>query len=105
MKIRNLNTRLSTVNCKCRFFDGPISKHFNHYIQPTLNEKNVKTDIAVLHMGRTDILNAEDDKDLISETVIDIAKKCVRFGVKEVFVSSVTFNSRHGSTFIVLQCS
>ena len=55
-------------------------------------------------MGTTDILNAEADKDLIAESVIDIAKKCVRFGVKDVFVSSVTFNTRHGSTFIVLQC-
>ena len=98
--IRNLNTRLSTANCKCRFFGGATSKHFHHYIQPTLNEKNVKTDIAVLHMGTNDILNAEGDKDLIAESVIDIAKECVRVGVKHVFVSSVTVNTRRSSAFI-----
>ena len=88
-----MNTRLSTAKCKCRFLGGAIPKHFHHYIQPTLNEKNVKTDIAVLHMRTNDILNAEADKDLIAESVIDIAKACVRFGVKDVFISSVTVNT------------
>ena len=73
INIRNLNTWLSTANYKCRCFGGATSKHFHHYIQPRLNEKNVKTDIAVLHMGTNDILNAEGDKDLIAESVIDIA--------------------------------
>ena len=100
INIRNLTTRLSTANCKCHFFGGATSKHFYHYIQPTLNEKNVKTDIAVLHMGTNDILNAEGDKDLIAESVIDIAKECVRLDVKDVFVSSVTANTRRSSTFI-----
>ena len=88
MNIRNLNTRLSTANCKCRFFGGATSK--DHYIQPTLNGKNVKTDIAVLLMEAHDILKTEADKDLIAESVTDIAKECVRLGVKNVFVSSVT---------------
>ena len=65
-----------------------------------LNEKNIKTDIAVLHMGTNDILNAEGDKDLIAESVIDIAKECVQLGVKDVFVSSVTVNTRRSSAFI-----
>ena len=100
INIRNLNTRLSTANCKCRFFGGATSKHFHHYIQSTLNGKNVKTDIAVLHRGTNDIPNAEDDKDLIVESVADIGKECVRLGVKYVFVSSVTVNTRSSSAFI-----
>ena len=65
INIRNLNTRLSTAKCKCRFFGGATSKHFhNYYIQQTLNEKNFETDFTVLHMGANDILNAEGDKDL-----------------------------------------
>ena len=39
INIRNLNTRLSTANCKCRFFGGATSKHFHQHILPTLNEK------------------------------------------------------------------
>ena len=30
INIRNLNTRPSNVNCKCRFFGGATSKHFHH---------------------------------------------------------------------------
>ena len=100
INIWNLKTRLSTANCKCSFFGGATSKHFHHYIQPTLNKKNVKTDIAVLHMGTNGILNAEGDKDLITESVIDIAKECVRLDVKDVFVSSVMINTRRSSAFI-----
>ena len=101
INIRNLNTRFSTAHCKCRYFGGATSKHLHYYIQPTLNEKNVKTDIAVLHMGTNDFLNAEGDKYLIVESVIDIAKECVWLGVKDVFVSNVTVNTRCSSAFIM----
>ena len=50
--------------------------------------------------GQNDILNADGDKNLIAESVIDIAKECVRMGVKDVFVSSVTLNTRRSSAFI-----
>ena len=52
INIRNLNTRISTTNSKCRVFGSATPEHFHHYTQPTLNERNVKTYIAVLHMGR-----------------------------------------------------
>ena len=44
-------------------------------------------------------LNAEVDKDLIVESVIDIAKECVRLGVKDVYFSC---NGQHScsSAFI-----
>ena len=42
-------------------------------------------------MGTNGILNAEGDKDLIVESVIDIAKECVLLGVKDVFVSIDSF--------------
>ena len=52
-------------------------------------------------MGTKDILNAEAEKDLIAKSVTDIAtKECIRFGVKDVFVSSVTINTRRSSAFI-----
>ena len=46
----------------------------------TIFSQHIKTDIAFLHMGTNDILNAEGDKDLIAESVLDIAKECVQFG-------------------------
>ena len=51
-------------------------------------------------MGTNDILNAGGDKDLIAESVIDIAKECVRLGVRDMFISSVTVNTRRSSAFI-----
>ena len=51
-------------------------------------------------MGTNDTLNAEDDKDLMAENVINIAKECVRFGVKVVFLSSATVDTRRSSVFI-----
>ena len=100
INIRNLNTGLTTANCKCRFFGDAIWKHFHHYIQPTLNETNVKTDIAVLNMRANDTLDTEDDKDLITESVLDNAKECVRFSVKDICASSVPVHTRPSSAFI-----
>ena len=51
-------------------------------------------------MGTNDILNAEAHKDLIVESVIDIAKESVWLGVKDVFVSSVMVNTSCSSAFI-----
>ena len=72
----------------------------NHYIQPTLNEENVKRDIAILPIGINDVLSTEADKELIAESVTDIAKKCVCFGVKDVSVSTTMVNTRLSSAFI-----
>ena len=51
-------------------------------------------------MGTNDILNMEADNDLNAKSVIDIAKECVPFGVKDVFVLSRTVNTRCNSAFI-----
>ena len=51
-------------------------------------------------MGTNDITNTETDKDLIAESVMDIAKECVRFGAKDVFVSSATVNTQRNSASI-----
>ena len=51
-------------------------------------------------MGTNDVLNTEANEDLIAKSVIDIAKECISFGVKGVFISSVVVNTRRKSTFI-----
>ena len=51
-------------------------------------------------MGTNDVLDAEANEDLIAESVIDIAKECIWFGVKGVFVSRVVVNPRRKSAFI-----
>ena len=53
-----------------------------------------------MHMGTNYVLNSEANEDLIAESVIDITKECISFGVKGVFISSVVVNTRRKSTFI-----
>ena len=55
---------------------------------------------SALVVKTNDILDAEADKYLAIESVIDIAKECVRFGGKDAFISSVTVNTRRSSVFI-----
>lgn len=49
---KNLKSRLYNADCRCRFFGNATSKHLYHYICPNLNEADVITDIAILHIGR-----------------------------------------------------
>lgn len=49
---KNLKSRLYNADCRCRFFGNARSKHLYHYICPNLNEADVITDIAILHIGR-----------------------------------------------------
>ena len=74
INIKNLKSRLYNAYCSCRFFGGATSKHFYHYIHPSLNETNMLTDIAVLHMGANDITNSEANKDLVADSIINIAR-------------------------------
>ena len=96
--IWNLNARLSTPNCKCCFFGGATPK--KPLYSAKLNEANVMTDIAVLHMGTNGINNVQVDKDHIAKCVIDIAKECVWFVVKDVFASSTTVKNQGSSALI-----
>ena len=68
-------------------------KHLDRYIHATLNETDMITDIAVLHMGTNDIINSEVNKNLVADSIINIARECVAFGVKSVFISSLMVNT------------
>ena len=100
MNIKNLSSRLYNANCICRFFGSAKSKHFHHHIHPTLDEKDVITDVAVLHIGTNDTRNSEVNKDLRADSIINIARECFVFGVETVFISSLTVNTRCNSVFI-----
>ena len=49
--------------------------------------------------GTNNILNTKADKDIVAKSVMNIAKECVWFGMKDVFVSSVMVNIRRSSAF------
>ena len=100
INIKNLKRRLYNDYWSCCFFAVVASKHFHHYIYPTLNEMDVIMDFAVLHMGTNDIINSEFNKDFVADSIINIARACVAFDAKGVFISSMTVNTRHNSAAI-----
>ena len=86
--INSINTLLYTANCSYIFFSGATSKHFHHYICPTLSGKDAITDIAVLHMATNDIMNSGNNKYLVADSIINTVRECVPFVVKNVFIST-----------------
>ena len=44
-------------------------------------------------MRTNDIVNSEVNKNLVADGIINIATECVAFGVKSVFISSLTVNN------------
>ena len=68
-----MKNRLYNANCSWGFFGGATSKYFHQYILPTLNQTDVIMDTAILHMGTDDIINSEVDKDLLADSIINIA--------------------------------
>ena len=46
------------------------------------------------------IINSKVNKGLVAGSIINIARECVAFGIKSVFVSSLMVNTQCNSTFI-----
>lgn len=44
-------------------------------------------------METNNIINLEVNKDLVADSIVNIAGDCVAFGVKTVFMSSLTVNT------------
>ena len=100
MKV-NINDQINESSKSTIMTNRDRSDNKNNTLSDTYkNLVNVKSDIVVLYMGTNDIFNPEDDKDLIAESVIDIAKECFPLGVKDAFASSVKVNTRCSSAFI-----
>ena len=66
-------------------FSGATVNRLQHFISPILEED--RPDIVIIHVGSNDIthntINNIDAKG-ISKLIIDIGKKCLLYGVKEV---------------------
>ena len=74
METKNLNSRLHNANYRCCFFDGATLKH-SHHIRPTLNEINLIMDIVLSHMITDHITKLEVNKDLLADSIINVAKE------------------------------
>ena len=71
-------------------FSAGNIKHLDHFTTPTLVED--QPDIVIIHIGSNDIthntVNQTDVKDIVNR-IINIGKKCLSYGVKELIISSI----------------
>ena len=71
-------------------FRGATINRLDHFITPVLEED--RSEIVIIHIGSNDMthntINSTDAKS-ISKRIIDIGKKCLLYGVKEVIISSI----------------
>ena len=84
---------MSTGWARFKHFPGALSKDLLHYIDFTLKEQNFE---AVIIYRIIDILYDSSSRqiNLILQNIKEIGKKCIRYKVEYVFISSLTFNTR-----------
>ena len=100
---RNLfNNSLCEGKAHLNGFSGANIKRLDHSITPTLVED--RPDIVIIRIGSNDIThNAVDQIDVkdIVNCIINIGKKCLSYGVKEVIISSIFIKKHFKLTRII----
>ena len=86
------------LNC----FSGTNIKRLEHFITPNLVED--RPDVVIIHVGSNDIThNTVDQIDVkdIANRILNIGKKCLSYGVKEVIISSIFIKNQFKLTRII----
>ena len=99
---RNLfNNSLCEGKAHLNGFNGANIKRLDHFITPTLVE-----DIVIIHVGSKDVthntVDQIDVKDIVNR-IINIGKKCLSYGVKEVIILSIFIKKQFKLTRIIRQ--
>lgn len=73
---------------------GEASEELLHYINPNLKEQNFKE--AIIYTGINDILYQSGSWKINSllQNINEIGEKCKSYGIRYVFIASVTFSTR-----------
>ena len=85
-------------------FSGANIKRLDHFITPTLVED--RPDIVIIHIGSNDITyNTVDQIDVkdIANRIVNIGKKCLSYGVKEVIILSIFIKKQFKLAGIIRQ--
>ena len=93
-KRNRFNNSLCEGKAHLNAFSGANIKRVDHFITPNLVED--RPDIVIIHIGSNYIthntVDQIDVKDIVNHT-INIGKKCLSYGVKEVIISSIFIKS------------
>ena len=98
------NNSINEGKAHLNSFSGATINRLDHFVTPILEED--RPDTVIIHVGSNDIthntINNIDPKD-ISKRVIDIGKKSLLYGVKEVMTSSIFIKRQFKLTRITRQ--
>ena len=104
IKKKLFNNSINEGKAQLNSFSGTTINRLDHFVTPILEEDQSK--IVIIHMGSNDIthntINNIDAKS-ISKRIIDIGKKCLLYGVKEVIISSIFIKRQFKLTRIIRQ--
>ena len=99
-----INTRLWNTNLirskaisKC--LPEAASNDFIHYIKPNLQNPENQFEAAISH-GINGPIKRSSNIDVITKKNMNVANKCKKYGIKNIFVSDLTINNRLHSDFI-----
>ena len=94
IRVREFNNYFVNGTARFRRFPGSKSKQMLHYITPTLVDDTPEH--VILHVGRNNLPTKKESPtkvEEIAQTIVDIGKKCILYGVKTVFISKVITRS------------
>ena len=94
IRVREFNNHFINGTARFRRFPGSKSKQMLHYITPTLVDDTPEH--VILHVGTNDLPTRKENPtkvEEIAQTIVDIGKKCILYGVKTVFISEVITRS------------
>ena len=93
VQMKLFNRELKTGRAYRKYFPGATPKEIAHYCIPTL-EKD-KPDVVVLNAGTNSLLNSDVNE--ISDEMFKLVRICRNNGVKEVYISGVTYRYNHAT--------
>ena len=99
-----LNNSLCEGKAHLNGFSGVNIKRLDHFITPTLVED--RPDVVIIHIGSNDntynTVDQIDGKDIVN-CIINIGKKCLSYGVKEVIILSIFIKKQFKLAGIIRQ--
>ena len=95
IRVKEFNSCLQNGNSRFKIFPGASVENLDYYANPTLEQE--RPDIVVIHVGINNLLSdhlSEMSDEDIAKQILDIGKKCKRYGVKKVFISALVISRR-----------
>ena len=94
IRMYEFNRFVKNSKAKMFSFPGASSHQMLHYLDVHLEERQINT--VVIHVGINDILrdSSQSSIDGLLQNIKNMALKCTKFGVKNIFISGLVYTTR-----------